>query len=638
MPVIRHSKGDVTFLPYYEIILLPHKNTPKYICNVIISHRQNKINLKKIGMKTKLRIFLYIVLPFLFIGSLNAANWYVKPNATGTGASWDDPCNISVIAGTPAGIADGDVVYMAAGTYESSTSKSIVNYISIFGGYPANLTGTNLPTRDLVADSTVLVPSAGGTARCLVINATTAPGVNKIVLDGLHFRGFTMTTGNSGTALSITTSQGAIDIKNCSFKNNVSLNANGGAVYMGSFAYNITISFDKCNFFANQSTWTSANGYGGAIYFNNGTTAKTINITNCNFKNNKSYSRAAALYFTQSMSCSISDCIFDSNQCTTTTDATSNGGCVYVAGGGTAAVNISVQKSIFLNSYITGTGSVFWFNTTPKNTLTLTNCSLIGNYSSRTTSTRAAVDVSSFATTLDAVITNSVLSNYNWSGGAKASNKADVMNLGSTSASTSSTFTNSILNGVYFSTGNTYDAVTPTLLYQSTGYLNDATIALALSGDLKITDKIVFNKIFTSGDVGTFTPTQIFDLKLKLNLPMTLIATIPTGYKLTVDGVDYSAGTNVQISIPKSLSDPAVSLSVDTSTGTVQHQDSDIKYSSNNGILKVCGVNAGDIIRIYNMNGQLQNQKTATSSTEQIAATGIVIIKINTFISKTLIK
>jgi len=447
-----------------------------------------------------------------------------------------------------------------------------------------------------------------------------------------------MTTGNAGTALSITTAQSDIDLKNCEFKNNVSLNANGGAVYMGSFAYNVTITFDNCNFLANQSTWTSANGYGGAAYFNNGSTPKTINFTNCNFKNNKSYSRAAALYFTQSISCGISDCIFDSNQCTTTTDATSNGGCVYVAGGGSAGVNINVQKSVFLNSYITGTGSVFWFNTTPKNTLTLNQSSLIGNYSSRTTSTRAAVDVSSFATTLDAVITNSVLSNYNWSGGAKASNKADVMNLGSTSASTSSTFSNSILNGVYFSTGNTYDAVTPSMLYASTGYLNDATIALALSGTLKITDKIVFNKTFTSGDVGTFTHAQIFDVKSKLNLPMTLIATIPTGYKLTVDGVDYSAGSNVQISIPQSSSDPVISLSVDTSTGTVQHQESDIKYSSDNGILTVYGINAGDLIRIYSMNGQLLNQKISTGSSTQIAAKGIVIIKINSFISKTLIK
>ena len=263
-------------------------------------------------MKTTLRFFLFFILFCTTAGTIQAANWYVKPNASGTGASWDDPCNISVIIGTPTGIADGDNVYLAAGVYESSTSKSIINYISIYGGYPANLTGTNLPTRDLIADSTILAPSSGGTARCLVLNATTAPGANKIVLDGLNFKGFTMASGNAGTAVNITSSQSNIDIKNCSFKNNISLNANGGAVYMGSFAYNISITFDNCNFINNQATWSSANGYGGAVYFNNGTTNKTINFTSCNFKNNKAYSRAAALYFTQSLTCSITDCIFDS--------------------------------------------------------------------------------------------------------------------------------------------------------------------------------------------------------------------------------------------------------------------------------------------------------------------------------------
>ncbi len=588
-------------------------------------------------MKTKLHSFLTLIFLIVIIGSTSAATWFVKPNASGTGASWDDPCNISVIAGTPAGIADGDVVYLTAGTYESSTSKTVAAYISIIGGYPAASTGTDLPTRNLVADSTIFAPSSGGTARCLVLNATTAPGANKFVLDGLNFKGFTMATGNAGTALNITSSQSNIDIKNCSFLNNVSLNANGGAVYMGSIAYNITITFENCNFMANQATWTSANAYGGAAYFNNGTTAKTINFTNCNFKNNKAYSRAGALYFTQSLTCNITDCMFDSNQCTVATDATSNGGTVYVAGGGSAGVTINSLRSIYLNSYITGTGSVFWFNTTPKNTFNLTNSSIIGNYSSRTTSTRAAVDCSNFATTLGGSITNSVLSNYNWSGGAKASNKADVMNLTGASTDVNLTFTNSILNGVYFLSSNASAAVSPTVLYATTGYLDETSIALALSGNLKITDIIVLKKTFIAAEAGTYAPAKIFDVKRTTGKAMTFIANIPTGYKLTVDGVDYSAGEKT-INIGISASDPVITLAVDGTTSIKPTSNSDIKLFAKNGMLSISGLNVGDVVKVYNTNGQLINHQIANAPEAQFASKGFVIVKINSYVSKIFVK
>ena len=585
-------------------------------------------------MKTKLRFILTVILAITFFGSVNSVNnWFVKPNASGSGASWNDPCNISVIAGTPAGIADGDNVYVAAGIYESSTSKSVTKYISIIGGYPASSTGTDLPTRNLVADSTIFTPSTGGTARCLVLNATTAPGTNKFVLDGLNFKGFTMASGNGGTALNITSSQANIEFKNLSFKNNISLNANGGAIYMGSIAYNITLSFDNCNFIGNQATYTSALGYGGAFYCNNGTTAKTINFTNCYFKNNTAYNRAGALYFTSVITSTITDCIFDSNYCTNVTDNASSGGCIYVAGGSSASNTFNVTRSIFVNSSCTAKGSVFWFNTTPKNYLNLTNCSLIGNYAKRTSSARAAIDADNFTTNYQFTLNGCVLSNYNYGGSpaGKQSNKADVMLLSNTPTvlnSVSSTFANSILNGIYFSSSNTLDATSPTILYASTGFLNEETIALALSGDLKITDKIVLKKVFTDADAGNYAPQNIFDVKSNMGFAMTLIADIPANYKLSVDGVYYTTGTGVSITIPASLSDPMISL-VDKTTALSNNSTKQAIVTSANNLIKISGLEAGNNVNVFSIDGRQIAGLVAKSSTMDIPAKGFVIVKIN---------
>jgi hypothetical protein len=591
-------------------------------------------------MKTKLRLmlFAFILLSGIQSTTVSAASWYVKANASGTGASWDDPANISIIT---SGVADGDVVYVAAGSYLRTTQLSIGKYITVKGGYSATSTGTDISVCDPVANQVIFSPDGSSTTRCMAINATAAPSVpgQKIVLDGLYFNGFAMTTGNGGTALSITTAQANIECKNLTFTNNISLNANGGAINMGSFAYNITISFENCNFTGNQANWTSANGYGGVAYFNNGTTAKTINFTNCNFKNNSAYGRAGALYFTSVITCNITDCVFDTNFSSNTTDnlSTGNGGCFYIAGG-TAANTFNLLRTIIVNSSNTSNGSVFWFNTTPKNTLNLTDCSLIGNYSSRTSSARAAVDCSSFATTLGGAITGTVMSNYNWSGGAKASNKADVMNLTGTSTDANLTFSNSILNGVHIASSNALAAVTSPTIYLTTGYLDESTIALALSGNLKITDKIVLKKTFIAADAGSYAPVKIFDTKRLTGKAMTLIATIPSGYLLRVDGTDYTTGSNVEISIPVSGSDPVISLLVDPSTGINNDGDSQIKVLNRNGELVVTGISAGNIVSLYNTAGQLISRKLAVADYLPIQANGLVIVKVNDGVNTRIVK
>jgi hypothetical protein len=582
-----------------------------------------------------LRNLLTVAITIMAFTSLSAAGpYFVKPNATGTGASWDDPANISIIT---SGVADGDIVYVAAGSYLRTTQLSIAKYITVKGGYPANATGTDITVCDYVANKAIFSPDAPlgvtSTTRGMAINATAAPSVagQKITLDGLYYNGFTMATGNSGTALSITTAQGNIDSKNLTFTNNVALNSNGGALYMGSFAYNITISFDNCSFTGNQSNVapTIANGYGGACYFNNGTTNKTVNFTNCNFKNNKAYNRAAAVYYTQTSTLSFTDCTFDSNQLTNATDAASSGGCFYIAGGaGTGAVTLNATRCIFLNSNSTQYGSVIWFNTVPKHTLNMTDCSLIGNYAQRTTSARAAIDCGSYITTMGGSLTGCVLSNYNWSGGKKASNCPDLMNLASGSTDANFTFTNSILNGAYFTSSNALAAITAPVSYKTSGYLADSTIALALTGDLKITDKIVLKKTFTAANVGNFVHTQIFDVKRNTGKSMTLIADIPADYKLVVNEVDqYTAGTGVTINIAASASDPTIRLTGPI-TGISNASDLKANIYSEKGIIKISGLENGSLVTVFGMDGRLVSNQIAKSTTMNIPARGFVIVKI----------
>jgi hypothetical protein len=590
-------------------------------------------------MKTQLqqtKTFLALVVALFTFSSLSAKDVFVKPNAptANTGADWENATNISNLVGTS--IADGDVIHLAAGEYMRSTQLSISKYVTVMGGYSATSTGTDLTSRDIVAHKTIFKPDAGTTSRAININAIAGSYGNKITLDGLYFEGFSGVA--QGAAMTITTSQGDIDLKNLTFTNNVTTNSLGGALAMQTaFAFEIAITLDGCVFENNQAAWTSGNGYGGAFYFNNSTTAKTINIKNSTFKNNLAYGRGAVGYFGTNLTVNISDCLFDSNICTNSVDNSTNGGCFYIVGTSGLGSTFNVTRSIFLNSYVTGKGSVIWFNNTTgslMNNLNMTHCSLIGNYSSRTTSGRAAIDVDNYTAQMQFALNGCVLSNYNNSAtsptkpSTKKSSFSDVMFVSLASTSNTSTFTNTIANGTYFATGNTLLAITPpdTLYNKTQGYLADSTIALALSGDLKITDKIVYHKTFTPANLGSYVHAQVFDVKTKMNFPMTLIATIPTGYALTVDGTDYPSGVQT-INIAAAATAPAVSLKL--ASGLSRLAIPTAKVFAKNGLVRVSNIETGNKLSAYNPAGQLLFNETVKSGESSFAAKGFVVVKIS---------
>jgi hypothetical protein len=589
------------------------------------------LNIKKTQMKSNLfqiKHFLVLFLVFLTIGSLSSKDVFIRQNASGTGADWENAANISYLGGS--GIADGDVIHVAAGDYLRTTQISISKYVTVLGGYSVTSTGIDITKRDIVANKSIFKPDAGSTSRAININAITASGGNKITLDGLYFEGFSGIA--QGAAMTITTAQGDIDLKNLTFINNVTTNTTGGALAMQTaFAYDIVVTLDGCTFEGNQSNWTTGNGYGGAFYFNNGTTPKTINIKNSTFKNNYAYGRGAVGYFGTNMNVNITDCFFDSNQCTATTDNYSNGGCFYVVGANGYGSTFNVTRSIFLNSLVTGKGSVIWFNNTTGsliNNLNMTNCSLIGNYSSRTTSGRAAIDVDNYTAQMQFTLNGCVLSNYNNAGTTKGSRYADVMFVSFANTSNSSTFTNTIANGTHFATGNVLLAITPpdTLYNKQRGYLADSTINLALSGDLKITDKIVFKKTFTTANAGNYIHNQIFDIKKKMNFPMTLIATIPSGFALSVDGVDYLSGVQT-VQIPTASTDPLISLKI--TSGITRPETPTAKIHAANGQIYVSDIDFKSSLSAYNSAGQLIHEGVVNNGKYNFSATGFVIVKLS---------
>jgi hypothetical protein len=579
--------------------------------------------MKNLVLFRKLILFLPAM---LIIANLQAKEVFVKPNASGTGESWNDAANISYITGSS--IAEGDVVYVAEGEYLRTTQLSVTKYITIKGGYSANSVDTDLTQRDVQLYKSVFKPD-GGTSRAININITSYPLNTKMVVDGLHFENFNGTS--QGAAMIITTSQGDIDLKNLTFKNNTVTNSLGGALAMPTaYAAEISITLDGCRFESNQALFTTGNGYGGAFYFNNTTSPKTINIRNSVFINNYAYGRGAAGYFGTNLTVNISDCTFDSNQCTATTDNLSNGGCFYIVGTAGYGSTFNIDRSVFVNSYVTGKGSVIWFNNTSGsliNYLNVNNSSMIGNYSSRTTSGRAAIDVDNYSTQLQFKLKNSVLSNYNNIGQVKSSRYADVMFVNVASSTSDCTFENSILNGTYFSSGNVLASISPpdTLYNKQHGYLSDSTINLALEGDLVITDKIMFKKSFTASHAGVWIHSEIFDVKKKLNLPMTLNVVVPAGYKLEVDGQSYAAGTQ-SIAIPASTADPVVELKLLSATSHTQAKLA--TAATHNGVVMLSGMEPGSRVEVYTQSGQLLFNQIVHSNNFGFEARGFRLVKV----------
>jgi len=185
-------------------------------------------------------------LMFCFIFNIQAiaTNYYVKTDGAGTGLSWDDAMPFdNLIIKLASDFEEGDVVYMAGGTYKpasSSVTMNIINGISIIGGFDPSLSGTTVPeinypsltptiiSGDLNSDG---IPNAGD-ARLVTINSP-----EKVTLKGITFtNGYATSTGTIRPGIQVLNGS-QCDILYCVITNNKSdityhINAGGAGLFI----------------------------------------------------------------------------------------------------------------------------------------------------------------------------------------------------------------------------------------------------------------------------------------------------------------------------------------------------------------------------------------------------------------------
>ena len=281
-----------------------------------------------------LRFLAYILLTggILFPAMAQATVWYVRQNGTGlqTGKNWQNALPTVIQAVDSA--QNGDQIWIAAGTYNARFFMK--SGLQLYGGF--NGTETELHQRNWVLNKTELAENGGRIITC----ENTGPGT---LIDGLNIKGGYMdwVTGTgisdcgpiegpqygcfgggiylyNGDSLSTV----YLRVRNCTFKENASLNGGGIAVkliygngeveivncrfeknrtnylggaiavYVGASGYH-RIRIDSCDFVENYSTGTP-NGGAPGIYIGNQSETAIFELSNLKFINNRGDTWAGA--------------------------------------------------------------------------------------------------------------------------------------------------------------------------------------------------------------------------------------------------------------------------------------------------------------------------------------------------------
>lgn len=191
------------------------------------------------------------IFTFCFILNLqvSATNYFVKTDGTGTGLSWDNAMSFNdLITKLGSDFEEGDIIYMAGGTYKpasASVTMNIINGISIIGGFDPTLSGTAVteisypsltPTiisGDVNNDG---VPNAGD-AKLLTINSP-----EKVTLKGITFtNGYAANEGNVRPGIQVLNGS-QCDILYCIIhKNKSDITTGGNAGGAGLFVNKATV-------------------------------------------------------------------------------------------------------------------------------------------------------------------------------------------------------------------------------------------------------------------------------------------------------------------------------------------------------------------------------------------------------------
>lgn len=327
---------------------------------------------------------------------------YVDMDAVGAndGTTWANAYTnlTNAIARSPG----GSGFWVAEGTYYSPIAAGVeMSSNHFYGGFAG--TEAYVTDRDWAAHPTIL--DGGNSNRVL---QKTAAGVS--VLDGFTVQNGTNTANGGG----LYCTNGAMNIYNCVFTNNLA-GSGGGAIYhAGSVTNNV---FSNCTFTANRLTQGS--GYGGAIYFS-GTSTNVFQA--CLFVTNASTFRGGAI--ASYGSDRYTGCVFSNNINAAFPGTGGGGGAIYSRYSGP---DLSGGSNVFYGNQAWGSnavGGAIYMSHGTNTIFVLSNCTFIANTA---VSYGGAIDTAPPCTTL--VANCAFAGNIATNGGAINFNDAGVYSL-----------------------------------------------------------------------------------------------------------------------------------------------------------------------------------------------------------------
>jgi hypothetical protein len=299
--------------------------------------------------------------------------FYVNANATGdnNGSSWT---NAYTKLESAINAASNQDIWIAAGTYKPHASDrnaafTILSGITLYGGF--NGTESLLSQRNWKLNQTILSGDLSNNDDATLSFTNTLrddnsyhlikANANNITLDGLvfsdaHANG-TTNNDKSGAAVSKTPNAANLTIKNCVFKNNISLNAGAGifAEYNTAVASNLTI--QNSEFKDNLAT------YATSFYaFTNANITLNVGVYNSLFENNKAIDNGATKGYAGSagwiraynapstVNTTLTNNTYVNNLDTGTHAALLNRATIGLEKRGTAVMNAEINNCIFWNN------------------------------------------------------------------------------------------------------------------------------------------------------------------------------------------------------------------------------------------------------------------------------------------------
>ena len=310
--------------------------------------------------------------PIGVVDDLISYDYFVTPDGTGNGRSWETAAGISTVQSLLNPSSADNISTLnyrlfnrrfrfREGEYGACAStasyKVPLNY-SFYGGYASSLTGTSTSTRYYGA--TVFTQ---GTASSPIF---TLGGANttEVLFDGITFKAPSSTCDGSG--ITINEADTDVTINRCSF-NQCKAAEDGGAI-KALDANSITVT--SSSFAKNES-----GRYGGAVY-----TEKDISFDNCSFSTNKADVSSSAAYggaiFAMSATADINSCTFESNRSYSGAALSAAGAAVLKVNAGIFNANSAFARGAVYASMLAGSTAKAWFN----------NCVFRGNNLSKTAS------------------------------------------------------------------------------------------------------------------------------------------------------------------------------------------------------------------------------------------------------------